>query len=262
MIAPGALWSTEFPTSPLDGGLYLQAAAPSRATLVQPGRDSANAVQLTTQPGDVNIAGSGTSERCDLESPPSAAYGNQGQEEWWAHSLLLPAGYVVPPAGATWEWGVLFNFHHSLAGGGQPNFQIASLPTGVELWVCGGPVVLNAPSFRAALGPLTKGVWYDCVYHIKWSANSDGVFQAWVNGKQVMDYSGPTLYAGQSAYLKLANYHSPLGVPVSVVHSRIVRGATQADVALPLVVPPPVAQPPAPVVLDLSSRPSSIQIKY
>src|SRR5438105_15528024 len=47
-----------------------------------------------------------------------------------------------------------------------------------------------------------------------------------------MNYSGPNLYVGQSCYLKLANYHTPLGVPVSVIHSRVVRGATQADVEI------------------------------
>jgi hypothetical protein len=66
-----------------------------------------------------------------------------------------------------------------------------------------------------------------------WSSGSDGYFQAWLDGKQVMNYAGPTLYVGQSCYLKLANYHSALGLPVSVIHSRVVRGATEADVQLP-----------------------------
>ncbi|TLZ24810.1 MAG: PASTA domain-containing protein [Gammaproteobacteria bacterium] len=47
-----------------------------------------------------------------------------------------------------------------------------------------------------------------------------------------MNYSGPNLYVGQSCYLKLANYHTPLGVPISVIHSRVVRGTTQADVQI------------------------------
>jgi len=48
-----------------------------------------------------------------------------------------------------------------------------------------------------------------------------------------MSYSGATLYAGQSCYLKLANYHTALGLPVSVIHSRVMRGPTQAGVQLP-----------------------------
>lgn len=83
------------------------------------------------------------------------------------------------------------------------------------------------------IGSVQFDVWYDFVYHVRWSSGSDGYFQAWLNGKQVMNYGGPTLYAGQSCYLKLANYHTPLGLPVSVIHSRVIRGATEADVQLP-----------------------------
>ena len=228
--------SCAFQNSPTDCGLYEQSLALPRATIVSAvARDGATSVQLNTLPGDANVDGSGANERDDLELPPSAAYCNQGQEEWWAHSILFPDGYVVPPSGSTWNWGVVFDFHHT-GSSGQPNFEIASLPTGLELWVAGGPTIVNGPSdpgfFRAAIGQVAKNVWYDFVYHVKWSANGDGYFQAWLNGRQVMNFSGATLYAGQACYLKLANYHTPLGVPVSVVHDRVIRGTTQADVAL------------------------------
>src|SRR5437762_5273043 len=58
-----------------------------------------------------------------------------------------------------------------------------------------------------------------------------------------MNYSGPNLYVGQSCYLKIANYHSPLGVPVSVIHSRVVLGHTQADVQIGSPPPPTVLVP-------------------
>src|SRR5205823_13805838 len=58
-----------------------------------------------------------------------------------------------------------------------------------------------------------------------------------------MNYSGANLYVGESCYLKLANYHTPLGVPISVIHSRVVRGATQAAVQLPSSPGPTVAVP-------------------
>ena len=45
--------------------------------------------------------------------------------------------------------------------------------------------------------------------------------------KQIVHYRGPTLYAGQGCYLKLANYHTPVGKPVSVVHARVRRGPTR-----------------------------------
>src|SRR5205807_2697546 len=102
--------------------------------------------------------------------------------------------------------------------------------------MAGGANTVNLPSdpgyYSIAIGPITKNVWYDFVYHVKWSSGSDGLFQAWLNGQQVMNYSGPNLYVGQSCYLKIANYHTELGVPVSVVHSRVVMAHTQADVQI------------------------------
>src|SRR5213082_1205764 len=235
-ISPNAVWSCEFTNSPTDCGLYLEAVASNRATIVSPGRDGPTAVQLTTQPGDINIAGSGSNDRADLVLARSSTYCNQGQDEWWAHSLMFPPGYVPPPVAAVWNWGALFDFHNSSPGGGQPNFMVYATPTGLELHMAGGANTVNRPSdpgyYSIAIGPITKNVWYDFVYHVKWSSGSDGLFQAWLNGRQVMNYSGPNLYVGQSCYLKLDNYHTPLGVPVSVIHSRVVRGATQADVQI------------------------------
>jgi hypothetical protein len=192
---------------------------------------------LTTEPGDINLFGSGTAERADLELPPAAAYCHQGQAEWWAHSVKFPGGYIVPVVDLlVSNWGVVFDFHQT-GSTGQANFQVVSLPTGLELWVAGGPTVVNRPTdpgfYRVPIGAVQFDVWYDFVYHVLWSSGSDGYFQAWLNGKQVMNFSGPTLYAGQSCYLKLANYHSPLGLPVSVIHSRVLRGASAAAVQLP-----------------------------
>jgi len=246
-ISPNAVWSCEFTNSPTDCGLFLQAFASNRATIVSPGRDGPTAVQLITQPGDINIAGSGANERTDLELAPSSTYCNQGQDEWWAHSLMFPPGYVPPPVASVWNWGALFDFHNSAAGGGQPNFMVYAAPTGLELHMAGGPNTVNLPTdpgyYSIAIGPITKNVWYDFVYHVKWSSGADGLFQAWLNGQQVMNYSGANLYVGQSCYLKIANYHTELGVPVSVVHSRVVMGHTQADVQIGSPPPPTVLVP-------------------
>jgi len=79
---------------------------------------------------------------------------------------------------------------------------------------------------------VARNVWYDFVYHAKWSATSGGKMEAWLNGKKVMTYNGPTLYSGISCYLKLANYHAAFGQPSSVIHDRVVRGTSAAAVAL------------------------------
>jgi hypothetical protein len=245
-VSPNASWSCLFASTPTGCGFYLQAAASARATLVVQARDGNNAVQLTTEPGDISLFGSGLNERADLELGASPSYCNQGQDEWWAHSLMFPSSYVIPVAGLTWNWGIVFDFHHT-GSSGQPNFQIVSLPTGLELWIAGGPTVVNGPNdpgfYSVPIGTVMFNQWYDFVYHVKWSSASDGFFQAWLNGQQLLNYVGPTLYTGQSCYLKLANYHTPLGLSVSVIHDRIVRGTTLADVEISSSNPMPVPVP-------------------
>ena len=104
------------------------------------------------------------------------------------------------------------------------------MPPRLRFAISAGPVVSSgapgSPTRRWPIGPIVRNRWYDFVYHVKWSSGSDGWFDAWVDGEQILHYRGPTLYAGQGCYLKLANYHTPVGKPVSVVHARVLRAPT------------------------------------
>jgi hypothetical protein len=226
--ATGVTFRCGFSRSVNECGFQEQAKA-RRATLVGTAREGATAVRLRTVPGDVNVFGSGNSERNDLSLSQGATDCYQGRQQWWAHSVRFPSDYVVPPKGKTWHWGVIFNFHHT-GGGGQANLQVVSLPTGLAFWVAGGPSVVQGPGARnfhqAMIGPVVKNTWYDFVYNVRWSSGSDGFVKGWVNGKLKLNYRGPTLYSGRGCYLKLANYHSPLGKPVSVIHDRVLRGTS------------------------------------
>jgi hypothetical protein len=213
-------------------GFSEQAKAPDRISLVEVA--GVSGVRLRTLPGDQGIAGSGNAERADLVLSPEATGCFQGQEQWWAHSLLFPSDYTLPVAtpAISWPWGVVFDFHHT-GSTGQANFQIevSGDPPQLSFAISAGAMVSNgapgSPTRRWPIGAVVKNRWYEFVYHIKWSAAGDGRFDAWVNGKQLLDYRGPTLYAGQGCYLKLANYHTPVGGPVSVVHARLRRGPSR-----------------------------------
>jgi len=199
------------------------------------------AVRLHTEPGDNNVNGSGAHERNDLILNQSRSDGYEGREQWWAHSVLFPDDYVDPPEStpSTWHFGLVADFHHTSNAGGQANFQIMAMPrtaiapgrpTGLNFQINHGDP-LNPTQHTVHIGPVVRNVWYNFVYHVKWTSGGDGYFKAWVNGDLKMDYSGPTLYAGQGVYLKLANYHTAFGQASSVVHARVLRSVEPLSVS-------------------------------
>ncbi len=232
------------------------------------GRDGITGVRLHTEPGDNQVVGSGDLERDDLYLSPQYT---EGVQQWWAHSILFPSDFVHP----WWHPYVLFDFHNTDPGAGQANFHItftqhcdsqgncdSTVPGDLVFLICSGnqqtptcQTTVIAPG--GATEAITRNVWYDFVYHVKWSATA-GYFDAWMRKgnegpyKRVLAYLGPTLYPGQGVYLKLANYHVvPCDIPAphtpypqclqqsgyydppsSVIHDRIKGGASWNDVAL------------------------------
>jgi hypothetical protein len=222
-----------------DCGFIEQAKVAGRASLVTVA--GVTAVRLHTEPGDDNVAGSGSSERNDLTTSQATTDGYEGKEHWWAHSILFPNDYVDPPESTetSWNFGALGGFHNTTNGGGQGNLTLTAMPatainssrpTGMSFQIAYGSQT-NPTTFVAPIGPIVRNQWYNFVYHVKWTSGPDGFFDAWVNGVQKMAYRGPTLYPGQGVYLKLANYHTAFGQPSSVIHSRVIRSATPLPVS-------------------------------
>lgn len=235
--APGATFNCPFDGSWSDCGFTAQARAADRITPVDVA--GVHAVRLETQPGDSGIAGSGTAERADLELSPQTTGCSQGAEQWWRHTLLFPGDYSAPIATRAdpWPWGVVFDFHQT-GSEGQSNFQIevAGQPAVLRMSISAGAMISSgapgSPTRRWPIGPVARNHWYEFVYHVRWSSGNDGFFDAWMDGHRVLDYRGPTLYAGQGCYLKLANYHTPVGKAVSVLHAQLTRAATPQALGL------------------------------
>ena len=225
-------FSCSFARSWTSCGFAAQAKSPDRITSVEV--TGVAGVRLETMPGDDRIAGSGRAERTDLALSPEETGCSQGAEQWWTHALLFPDDYTAPHAtmADSWPWGVVFDFHQT-GSEGQANFEIdvVGKPPELQLAISAGAVVSSgaagSPTRHFPAGPLIKNRWYRFVYHIRWSSGRDGFFDAWVDGRRMLDYRGPTLYAGQGCYLKLANYHTPVGRPVAVVHGQLARAATR-----------------------------------
>jgi hypothetical protein len=232
-------FSCMFQRAPQSCGFVEQAKGTDRVSLVHVA--GMNGVRLHTRPGDSHVRGSRTAERSDLQLSQQASDCFEGREHWWAHSVLFPDDYVAPPESTAthWHFGVVADFHNTAPGAGQANFQVNAMPasaispdrpTGLVFQIAYGEQ--QRPSlYYAPIGPVVKNAWYHFVYHVQWSSAADGYFDAWVNGVQKMAYRGPTLYPGQGCYFKLANYHSAFGRPSSVIHARVVRGATPGAVS-------------------------------
>lgn len=216
-----------------DNGLWWveQKAGQNRATVAAIGREAGPGLRLHTEPGDSNVSGSGAHERNDV-ALRGVHERFQGQVDWWAHSVLFPDDYAIPPPG---HWNVIFDFHDTRDQGGQANFHIFVGDGGrMTLKGFGGQqVIYDAafPTFQADAGTLVRNKWYDFAYHVGWHA-TNGFFDAWLGGKRILSHVGPTLYEGFGVYLKLANYHSAHGKPSSIIHDRVIRGTSAAAVAL------------------------------
>ncbi|HKQ26941.1 MAG TPA: heparin lyase I family protein [Burkholderiales bacterium] len=232
---PGPFRTDQLDGMSNDGVWYVEQKAPGRAVVANVGRDGGTGLRLHTEPGDDNVSGSGAYERNDVALIPNDAYGKQGMEQWWAHSVLFPDDYAIPSSGSP---AIVFDFHDTRNKGGYANFHIFVWPGGLLAFRgYAGPTVImedngNQYIYGAEIGPLVRNVWYDFVYHVKWSSGSDGFFQAWVNGVLKLDHHGPTLYQDYGVFLKLANYHPAFGQSSSVVHDRIIRGTTWQAVSL------------------------------
>lgn len=229
-------------------GFIEQSKAPGRATIVPFGRDGNTALRLHTDVGDTDVAFSGINERDDLylvvpNTADPVVYG-EGVEQWWAHSIYLPDDFQYP----RWHPYVLFDFHNtgeSTTASMQIDFARdpadASAPGHLEVRLSVGTP--STPTYTTgSAGVVQKNVWYDFVHHVKWSSNPDGFLRSWVNGREILNYHGPTLFVGQGVYLKIANYHLPVCDPFpacigmhsasSVIHDRILEGPTAASIGL------------------------------
>lgn len=235
----------------------------SRVNLVAGGRDGSTAIKLTTLENDNSVHGSGTdNERSELQMDPAATAATEGKEQWWGHSLFLPANAPFP-AHVAYQKSLIFQFHHTRTDRSQANVTLNLFyePTTLRTIIlargdgelAGGG---EGPQYTYTLGSnFIKGhclevnpqanTWYDFVHHFRWSSNGTGFHEIWMragNGtpKKVMDMRNiSTLYAGDVAYMKVGLYHPVMAGSNSMIHDRIRRGNSFAEVAN-------FPQPPAP----------------
>ena len=245
--SPDVLWSCDF-TKPLAAYAFIvQEKVPGRASIVT-AINGLKSLRLHTEPGDNNVAGSGSMERCDayLANPGTltpVVFG-EGVEQWLHHEVMFPNDFMQP----TWQRYVIMDLHHT-GSTGQANFMLGFERGGKDTDIGNfGFVGFGGAQDQGRYGavitskPVERSRWYRFDYHVRWASDASGFFDAWVDGKRVLSNKGPTLYAGQGVYLKLACYSTPvcdpspaciggpLHKPTSVLHGNIVLGVTKQSV--------------------------------
>lgn len=167
----GVLWKSGFESGDRSEWSSTQMVDVSRLLVVtSPVREGKRALKATVISGDNPIKASGNRNeiiRQTLEEP--------GSEYWYRWSARFGSTF---PSVKTWQ--LFTQWHHTGDTGSPP----------VEFYVYGEEVRLNIggdPGTIVWRTPLKRAVWYDFVFHVRWSPDpKQGLVELYVNGKQVL----------------------------------------------------------------------------
>lgn len=241
----------------------IQQKASGRVQCVaSPVLDGTKAAEVTVQPGDNNVAGSGTNgERCEFCCGMSMSYTDAvgtnispSGEFWYAWSTLFPNGWTAS-SGTAWN---IFNQIHQGGGGalstGQAphHFEVdtTTSPHSIELRSYGGNTPSGNETIFDLLPSFSLNTVYRFIFGVKYRADSTGWMEVWISTAGA-DYVNvlprtfkPTLYQDTSVYWKAGLYRFQNSVSATIIHDHFRVASSFADLAT--ATPPPPA--PAPVV--------------
>ena len=239
------------------------------ATLNGGAADGNWAIMLTTQDRDDCVhASCGAWERSMMQISKKDTAASEGVEQWWAHSVYLPADFAMPPNGPPgphFEAVLFLQFHRSWAqfpGGNQPMIALelfrqpgARPHTVFRVRTHGANGTSNmgnvqytysVPGRRSLSGQClhdnpANGVWYHFIHHIRFSATNGGFHRMWLREgnnpvKKVLDKKdiNALFTTSEESYLSIGTYHDRhYGASTSVIHDRIRRGTSYEAVKRP-----------------------------
>lgn len=187
-----------------------QESSPERISLVKDvdgtGRalDGQWAARVLCGRQDQGVAGSGSSWRTELTSSGTTTAAHAGTESWWSWDLYVGSDFAAPPVQG--GWAILTQFH---GGTGSPvvAFEV-DYRNALLLRTRGGDPTSPTKKVTTMLSSVQRQHPYQIEMHANWSTGSDGRVRVWIDGALVADQSGPNLYDGHGAYLKMGCYRS------------------------------------------------------
>jgi hypothetical protein len=192
----------------------LQQKVSDRAAIVSsPLRQGRYAARFEVDPGDNDVAGSGSGERTEAWIDQASTDGFEGREEWYAWSTMFAPDFSANVS----DWNAFTQFHNTGTAGCTTSFRVSG--TRLVFGVCGGRA--GRETGRWVIDKKKQnGVWYDFVVHVRWSSDpATGYVQVWENARSVVPFTRlATLYPGQGVYLKQGYYRNAQGNVAVVYH--------------------------------------------
>ena len=140
------------------------------------------------------------SNRSELAHLNNETTFKEGEEYYFSGSFYAPSTEWDPVT----EGGSTVITQLKQYGGGDPNFELRLSNNG-DYKMTWRAVPHELKNYQE-MGYAIPNSWNDIKIFTKHSQGADGIFQVWLNGKQVIDYSGRTMYRDAEGYLKFGMY--------------------------------------------------------
>lgn len=228
-FAPFEAAHFDFESGTLDGWNARRLAGPHSAVVQsEVVRAGTRACRFELRPGDFVSQG----HRAELRDPLNAPLETP---IWYGFSTLVAPDYPVADGARC----VLAQWHDQAVLGdpsGKPPLALRYHRGALVLTGAHDAVATPLPKTRyelARLDDLPRGVWHDFVFRIVWSRFGTSEVEAWMDGRNIVAWTGPLGYRNQAEgpYFKLGVYCSgPIARPHVAFHDNYSRGHSHGEV--------------------------------
>jgi hypothetical protein len=179
-----------------------------------------SSAEITVRDGDIDQDGGdgAHTERAELDSGAHALY---GEDAWCRFAFLLPSGFpIVDNRLVIAQWKQKGVASPLVAQRFRAGRHYASI------WSSG------AEAIKHELPPLEVERWHEMVYHIKFSDESTGLVDIWMDGVLVMSWRGQTASpdARNAFYHKIGLYRDHWADPMTIFFDDYVLSATAIQI--------------------------------
>jgi hypothetical protein len=182
-------------------------------------RSGTYSAEITVREGDIEASGDDDTrvERAELDS---GHFPLRGRDVWYGFSLLVPKDFPI------------VDDRLVIA---QCKQLDVSRPIVAQRFRKGIHTVTVESQGRKEsykLPSIPLGQWVDMIYHLRYSTGTDGLVEIWMNGKQVVSYSGPAADpdAKNAFYNKIGPYRDRLKVPMTIYYDNYAMGGSMEAV--------------------------------